>query len=76
MLYFKCMGVIWDTFCLYVNCSHWSNLGGGENEIERVCQFYSLTALWVERAYISAVFGLWKELSKMSLQIPSNNLYK
>ena len=26
-----------------------------------------LTVLWVERAYISAVFGLWEELSKMKV---------
>ena len=31
---------------------------GGESEIERVWHFASLTALWVECAYISAVFEL------------------
>ena len=40
-------------------------LGGGGGKA-RYIEFDSQT-LWVERVYISAVFGLWEELSKMKV---------
>ena len=41
--------------------------GGGKERDRESLKIWQLTALWGQRANISAIIGLWKELSKMKL---------